>query len=108
MSFVALGATMRLYAARHARGFCWQMDRRIVSVWSSQICIDQPIVHCHQIRAEARGEAGIVGGGEAGLVGGLFVIFVVDHIGYRGVLLVQLLDHLLEVSVDARSQVLLV
>ena len=100
MSFVALGATMRLYAARHARGFCWQMDRRIVSVWSSQICIDQPIVHCHQIRSEARGEAG--------LVGGLFGIFSVGLICYRGVLLVQLLDHLLEVSVDARSQVLLV
>ena len=108
MSFVELGATTRLYAARHALGFCRQMDRRIESVWSSQICIDQPIVHCHQIRYEARGEAGIVGGGEAGLVGGLFVIIVVDLIDYRCVLLVQLLDHLLEVSVDARSQVLLV
>ena len=55
-----------------------------------------------------RGEAGIVGGGEAGLLGGLFVIIVVDLIDYRCVLLVQFLDHLLEVSLDARSQVLLV
>ena len=97
MSFVELGATTRLYAA-HARGFCRQMDRRIEVVWSSQICIDRPTVHCHQVRSEARGEAG--------LVGGLFVIFVVGLICYRGVLLVPLLDHLLEVSVDARSQVL--
>ena len=108
MSFVELGSTTRLYAALHARGFCRQMDRRIEAVWSSQICMDQLIVHCHQIRSEARGEAGIVGGGVAGLVGGLIVIFVVDLICYRCVLLVQLLDHLLEVSVDAGSQVLLV
>ena len=108
MSFVELGATTLRYAARHALGFCRQMDRRIEYVWSSRICIDQPIVHCHQIRYEARGESGIVGGGETGLVGGLVVFFVGDLIDYRCVLLVQLLDHLLEVSVDAGSQVLLV
>ena len=66
-----------------------------------RICIDQPILRYHQIRSESRGEAG--------LVGGLFgILSVVDLICHRGVLLVQLLDHLLEVSVDARSQVLLV
>ena len=108
MSFVELGSTTRLYAALHARGFCRQMDRRIEAVWSPQICIDQPIVHGHKIRSEARGEAGLVGSGEAGSVGGHFVIYVVGLICYRGVLLVQLLDHLLEVSVDAGSQVLLV
>ena len=76
--------------------------------WTAASRLDPQIMHCHQIRSEARGEAGRVGGGVAGLVGGLVVIFVVDLICYRCVLLVQLLDHLLEVSVDARSQVLLV
>ena len=108
MYFVELGSTTRLYAAQHARVFCRQMDRRFEAVWSPHICIDQPIVHWYKIPCEARGEAGLVGSGEAGSVGGHFVIYVVGLICYRGVLLVQLLDHLLEVSVDAGSQVLLV
>ena len=108
MHFAELGSTTRLYAAQHARVFCRQMDRRFEAVWSPHICIDEPIVHCDKIPCEARGEAELVGAGVAGLVVRVFVIFVVGLICYRGVLLVQLLDHLLEVSVDARSQVLLV
>ena len=108
MCFVELGSTTRLYAAQHARGFCRQMDRRFEAVWSPHICIDQPIVHWYKTPCEARGEAGLVDGGVAGLVVGVFVIFVVGLICYRGVLLVQLLDQLFEVSVDALSQVLLV
>ena len=55
----------------------------------------------------SRVEAGLVGGGQAWLLR-VYVIVVVVLICYRGVLLVQLLDQLLEVSLDARSQVLLV
>ena len=65
---------------------------------------------CIAIRFALRPAAklGLSAAAKLGLVDGAFVIIVVDLIGYRGVLLVQLLDHLLEVSVDARSQVLLV
>ena len=44
----------------------------------------------------------------AGLVGGFGGSFFVGVICYRGILLMQLLDQLREVSGDARSQVLLV
>ena len=68
------------------------MDGRFGAVWNTR-CIDQPIVQDHQIRSVARDGAGLSVNGAFGFLSAAFC--------NRGVLLVQFVDKLHEVSVDA-------